>query len=94
MVKASHRKGSAFDKPGPDYKYLDGMRVAGAASTAASMLNKDAVEKAILEKVANHPKLSVETKKRFNSDTRSALRRVKDSAATTPCSDWSRKGCT
>ena len=93
MPKASHRKGSAFDKPGPHSKYLHDMRVAARAATAASMLAKDATEKRILQKVIDHPKLGSEPRKRFLADTRSALRRIKDGAAATPCSDWSRKGC-
>ena len=90
MVKARHTKGSAFDKPGPDYNYINDMRLAARASAAASMLDKDATEKAILQKVAGHAQLGVEPRRRFLADVRSALRRVKDGAAATPCKNWSR----
>ena len=92
MVKAC-KAGGAWNKPGLDPKYLNDMRAAGQASAAASMLDKDATEKAILRKVQDHAKLSEKARKRFASDTRGALRRVKDGEAATPCSNWSRKGC-
>ena len=91
--RAGRRK-SAWDKPAVSEQWLAGMRAAGAEKAALSEQGKSDRETAILNRVRTCSKLSVEAGKRFLSDTRGALRRVKDGAGATPCSDFSRRGCT
>ena len=81
-------KGSCFDKPGPNYKYVADMREDAQRRAAASDLTKDAREQAILKMVEA---LSGRAKDRFRLDVRDALRRAKDGAAATPCSGWARR---
>jgi hypothetical protein len=87
----SYRKGSAFDKPGPSWQYKQDMRQAGAVRAALAGESKADEEKAILAHVWTST-LAAATKKRFLSDVRGALRRVKDGQGSTPCTNWAR-GC-
>ena len=91
--RAGRRK-SAWDKPQVNEQWLAGMRAAGAEKAALSERDKSDRETAILNRVRTSSKLSTEAGKRFLADTRGALRRVKDGAGATPCSDYSRRGCT
>ena len=63
-------KGSCFDKPGPNYKYVTDMREDAQRRAAASDLTKDAREKAILKMVDDA--LSGKAKDRFRLDVRDA----------------------
>ena len=88
MGKA-HRKGNAFDNEGdPGYPYRHSMQVEARNRAALSEKDRDDREKAILGKVERGLDAAA-TRKRFMADTRAALRRAKDSAAATPCSNWS-----
>ena len=91
MPKA-HRKGKAFDKPGPDSKYLAGRRAAAAAFSARMAAARYPQEKEILAMVDQCPQLALSTRQHFKECVRSALRRVKDSPTSTPCDNYSKKG--
>ena len=57
----------------------------------SSAAQRDGREDAVLGLIASSGLIG-ETSKRFESDTRAALRRCRDGPAATPCSDWS-KAC-
>lgn len=90
----SHGKKSAWDKPGPSDQFLASMRAESAARASRSDAAKDEREADILNSVRKHAKLTAPQRQHFLEDTRGALRRVRDGAAATPCSGWSKKGCT
>ena len=87
-------RGSAFDKPGPAYAYLSDMRTEANRKKLLSDGGKSERESSILKMIALDERLGASAAKRFETDTRAALRRVKDGPAATPCSNWATKGCT
>ena len=87
-------RGSAFDKPGPTYVYLSDMRTEAKRKKLLSDGGKNDRESSILKMIALDERLGASAAKRFETDTRAALRRVKDGPAATPCSNWATKGCT
>jgi hypothetical protein len=69
-------KGSAFDKPGPAYVYLSDMRTEAKRKKLLSDGGKNDRESSILKMIALDERLGASAAKRFETDTRAALRRV------------------
>ena len=90
MPKANG-KGRAFDKPGPSSKFKASRRAAARSFAERMSKSRDPREQAMLDMVARCDGLALDTRKHFEDGVRSALRRVRDGPAATPCSNYAKK---